>query len=138
MKRIGKAKEPPSADALRARAEKRVKSRTTGLWLLYNIGSFVLINGLLIAIWAISDSDYPWFLWVLLIWAGTLAFQFAGYVMGFRHGASRERMIEEQMATYVNKEGRVGDLNQAAGAESLAGEGQQASPASSDDQPAGE
>lgn len=129
VKRKGKTKHPPSADALRTRAEKRIKSRTTGLWLLYNIGSFVLINALLIAIWAISDSESPWFLWALLIWAGALAFHFSGYAIGYRHGAQREKMVEEKAAGYAESRSGAGEISASDTTGSAAGEGPQATAA---------
>jgi 2TM domain len=92
-------------DSIRTRAEKKVRSKTGLLWLLYNLGSYVLVNAALITIWILSDSDYPWFLWVMVVWAGGLAFHFAGYIVGFRYGASRESMIEEQMALLRKKKG---------------------------------
>jgi hypothetical protein len=92
-------------DSLRMRAEKKVRNKTGLLWLLYNVGSYVLINAALITIWILSDSDYPWFLWVMVVWAGGLAFHFAGYIVGFRYGASREHMIEEQMEIFRKKKG---------------------------------
>jgi hypothetical protein len=92
-------------DSLRMRAEKKVRNKTGLLWVLYNVGSYVLINAALITIWILSDSDYPWFLWVMAVWAGGLAFHFAGYIIGFRYGASREGMIEEQMALFRKKKG---------------------------------
>jgi len=66
----------------------------------------MIVNGILIAIWVLSDSNYPWFLWVVLIWAAGLAFHFAGYIVGFRYGASRERMIREQVESYRKKMGQ--------------------------------
>ncbi len=92
-------------DSLRTRAEKKVRNKTGLLWLLYNVGSYVLINAALITIWILSDSDHPWFLWVMVVWAGGLAFHFAGYIVGFRYGASRERMIEEQVEAFRKKKG---------------------------------
>lgn len=100
-----KRKAPPQEDTLRARAERVVKRKTSFTWLLYSVGSFVLINALLIAIWAVSDSESPWFLWVLLIWAGALAFHIVGYVIGFRYGYSREAMIEDRMEEFRGKYG---------------------------------
>jgi 2TM domain len=95
-----RSKKAPPDDTLRARAEKSVIRRTGFLWLLYSVGSYVVVNALLIAIWVISDSDHPWFLWVLAVWGLGLAFHIAGYVIGFRFGYSRERMIEGQMEEY--------------------------------------
>ncbi len=119
MARI-RGKKPPPEDALRARAEQRVVRRTGLLWLLYCAGSYVAVNALLIAIWVISDSDYPWFLWVLAVWGLGLAFHIAGYVIGFRHGRSREGMIEEYMEGLRK---RYGEPEAAAPETSRPGEG---------------
>ncbi len=94
---------PPPVDALRAKAEKVVIRKTGFLWLLYSVGSYVIVNAVLIAIWALSDSESPWFLWVLAIWGLGLAFHIAGYVIGFRYGHSREEMIQEQVEEYQSR-----------------------------------
>lgn len=105
MARKRRDKKGQPEDALRARAEKRVVRRTGFLWLLYSLGSYVVVNALLIAIWVISKSDYPWFLWVLAVWGVGLAYHVAGYVIGFRYGRSRERMIEESLEEYRKRYG---------------------------------
>ena len=103
MARKKKGKTPPPADTLRAKAEKRVIRKTGFLWLLYNVGSYVVVNAVLIAIWALSDSESPWFLWVMVIWGLGLAFHIVGYIIGFRYGYSREEMIQEQVEEYRKK-----------------------------------
>ena len=95
-----KERKAPPEDDLRAKAEKSVIRKTGFLWLLYSIGSFVFVNAVLIAIWTLSDSDSPWFLWVLAIWGLGLAFHIAGYVIGFRNGYAREGRIQAQMEEY--------------------------------------
>jgi hypothetical protein len=93
----------PPEDALRAKAEKSVIRKTGFLWLLYSVGSFVIVNAVLIAIWALSDSENPWFLWVLAVWGLGLAFHIAGYVIGFRIGHAREGKIQEQVEEYRSR-----------------------------------
>jgi hypothetical protein len=93
----------PPEDDLRAKAEKNVIRKTGFLWLLSSLGSYVLVNALLIAIWVLSDSESPWFLWVLAVWGLGLAFHIAGYIIGFRTGYAREGKIEEQMEEYRSK-----------------------------------
>lgn len=90
-------------DTLRAKAEKAVVRKTGFLWLLYSVGSYVIVNAVLIAIWALSDSESPWFLWVLVIWGLGLAFHIVGYIIGFRYGHSREEMIQEQVEEYQKR-----------------------------------
>jgi hypothetical protein len=98
-----KERQPPPEDELRAKAEKSVIRKTGFLWLLYSVGSFVFVNAVLIAIWALSDSKSPWFLWVLAIWGLGLAFHMAGYVIGFRTGYTREDKVQEQMEEYRSR-----------------------------------
>ncbi len=100
-----KKKTLPDVDTLRARAERKVVRKTGFLWLAYNLGAYVFVNAVLIAIWALSDSESPWFLWVLAVWGLGLAFHIAGYIIGFRYGHSRERMIEEQVERYRGQYG---------------------------------
>jgi len=96
-------RKPPPEDDLRTKAEKSVIRKTGFLWLLSSVGSYILVNALLIAIWVLSDSDTPWFLWVLAVWGLGLVFHIAGYVIGFRAGYAREGKIEEQMEEYRSK-----------------------------------
>lgn len=98
-----KGKQSPPEDALRAKAEKSVVRKTGFLWLLYSVGSFVFVNGVIIAIWALSDSESPWFLWVLFVWGLGLAFHIAGYVIGFRIGHAREGKIQAQIEEYRSR-----------------------------------
>lgn len=98
-----KGKEAPE-DQLRRRMERKVRNKTGVLWTAALIGSYLIINAFLIAIWALSGSENPWFVWVLLVWGGALAFHFSGYVVGFRFGASRERMVRERMEDYRRRQ----------------------------------
>lgn len=100
MSRKKEKRKLPPEDDLRAKAEKSVIRKTGFLWLLGTVGSFVLVNALLIAIWVLTDSDSPWFLWVLAVWGLGLAFHIAGYIAGFRIGYAREGMIQEQVEEY--------------------------------------
>ncbi|MFW6113946.1 MAG: 2TM domain-containing protein [Actinomycetota bacterium] len=119
-------------------AEKAVWRKTTGLWIFYNVVLYVLINTLLIAIWAVSESGSPWFLWVTLIWAGALVILFGGYAVGYRYGASRERMIEEHIAAYREKHPGAEETPQAGEAWTAAAEEQQAPPEPPGQQSTGE
>lgn len=44
-------------EALRQRAEKRVQDR---IHLLQHIGSYIIINGFLVIVWALTGAGYPW------------------------------------------------------------------------------
>jgi len=122
-----KGKTAPPVDTLRGKAEKSVIRKTTFLWLLYSVGSYVFVNAVLIAIWALSDSESPWFLWVLVIWGLGLAFHVVGYIIGFRFGRSREDMIQEQVEEYQSRyeEPAPPEAQPSAGAGSVSSSGQE-------------
>lgn len=79
---------------LREKAEKRVKQRTR---LLEHIASYVIVNGFLVVVWALTGGGYPWFLWVMAGWGLGLAMNVASYFIGSRGDSARERMIQEEM-----------------------------------------
>jgi hypothetical protein len=81
-------------DELRQRAEKRVQER---VHLLQHIGTYIVINGFLVVVWALSGAGYPWFLWVMAGWGIGLASHIIGYFTGSRGQAARDRMIEKEM-----------------------------------------
>lgn len=85
---------PGAPDPLRAEAEKRVKQRTE---LIRHIGAYVIINGFLVVVWALTGAGYPWFLWVMAGWGIGLLFHIVDYFSGRRGSASRERMVEKEM-----------------------------------------
>lgn len=87
---------------LREKAEKRVKQKTH---LLQGIGTYVVVNGFLVIIWALTGRGYPWFLWVMAGMGIALAFQVVGYFTGTRGEAAKDRMIQKEMERLKNEEG---------------------------------
>ena len=94
--------EPPEPD-LKAKAEKRVKERVE---LLQHIGAYLVINGFLVVIWALSGAGYPWFLWVMAGWGLGLAIHIITYFTGRKGEASRDRMIEKEMERLKKEKGQ--------------------------------
>ncbi len=80
--------------ALREKAEKRVKQRTR---VLEHIATYVLVNGFLVVVWALTGAGYPWFLWVMAGWGLGLALNVASYFTGSKGDSARERMIQEEI-----------------------------------------
>ena len=93
--------EPPEPD-LKAKAEKRVKERVE---LLQHIGTYVIINGFLVVIWALTGHGYPWFLWVMAGWGLGLSIHIFSYLSGRRGEAVRDRMIEKEMKKLKKEKG---------------------------------
>jgi len=79
---------------LREKAEKRVKQRTR---LLEHIATYVIVNGFLVVVWALTGAGYPWFLWVMAGWGLGLAMNVSSYFIRSKGDSSRERMIQEEM-----------------------------------------
>jgi hypothetical protein len=88
--------QPPMTEEqeLRARAEQRVSDRSH---LLQHIGSYIIINGFLVVVWALTGHGYPWFLWVMAGWGIGLAAHIVGYFTGTRGQAVRDKMVEREM-----------------------------------------
>jgi len=91
--------EPPQPE-LRAKAEKRVKQR---IELLQHMGTYAIINGFLVVVWALTGAGYPWFLWVMAGWGVGLAFHIFGYLAGYRGEATRDRMIDKEVERLKKK-----------------------------------
>jgi hypothetical protein len=93
---------PPQQPSLQEMAEKRVKSR---IELLEHIGIYIVINGFLVVVWALSGAGYPWFLWVMAAWGLGLAFHILGYILGSRSDTSRHKMIEKEVEKIKQERG---------------------------------
>lgn len=89
-------------DEIREKAEKRVSQRMA---LLEHIASYIIINGFLVIIWALSGRGYPWFLWVMAGWGIGLAFHIVGYFIGKRGEASKDQMIRKEMEKIKREKG---------------------------------
>lgn len=88
--------ESPAAveETVREKAERRVKER---MELLRHIGMYVIVNGFLVVIWALSGAGYPWFLWVMAGWGLGLLIHVFTYLIGLRSESVRSRMIAREM-----------------------------------------
>lgn len=60
-----------SEDDLLRNATRRVKAKRT---FLAHLGTYLLANAALCAIWAITGGGYPWFVWPALGWGIGVAF----------------------------------------------------------------
>jgi hypothetical protein len=94
--------EPPQPD-IREKAEKRVRQR---IELLRHIGTYVIINGFLVIVWALTGAGYPWFLWVMAGWGIGLAFHIIGYAAGYRGEATKDRMVQKEMERIKKEQGQ--------------------------------
>lgn len=95
---------PPVSDELRERAEKRVNQKMA---LLSHIGSYVIVNGFLVLIWALTGADtgHFWPVWVMIGWGIGLAFHIFGYLTGKRSEAMREKMLQKEMEKVEREQG---------------------------------
>ncbi|MDD3718791.1 MAG: 2TM domain-containing protein [Actinomycetota bacterium] len=93
---------PPLSDELREKAEKRVNQKMA---LYSHIGSYIIVNGFLVLIWALTGADTGnfWPVWVMLGWGIGLAFHIFSYFIGKRSDKVRERMLQKEMDR-INKE----------------------------------
>jgi len=85
-------------------AERRVKERMDLFW---HLGTYVIINGFLVIVWAITGAGYPWFIWVMVGWGIGVAFHIMQYLIS-SHGESRKQdMIEKEMERLQRQRGVV-------------------------------
>lgn len=83
--------EPPSTDdERRAAAIKRVKARRD---FRGHVAAYVLVNMLLVGIWALSGGGYFWPVWSILGWGIGLAFH--GWSVFFERPISEEEIRRE-------------------------------------------
>ncbi|MBN9389884.1 MAG: 2TM domain-containing protein [Chloroflexi bacterium] len=83
-------------------AERRVRAKLGFYW---HLASYVLVNGLLIAIYLLTGplisggAVYPWFIWPMFGWGIGLLFHFLGTFVfsNVSSDENRRRMIEEEM-----------------------------------------
>jgi hypothetical protein len=93
---MDKQQQPPMTEEqeLRERAEQRVAERSH---LLQHIGTYIIINGFLVVVWALTGQGYPWFLWVMAGWGIGLATHIVSYFTGTRGQAAKDKMVEKEM-----------------------------------------
>jgi len=83
-----------SEEEVREKAEKRVKER---MGLLSYLGSWLLVNLLMVVIWLLSGRGYPWFLWVLGGTSIGLCFALVAYFSGQSSDSRKDKMVEKEM-----------------------------------------
>jgi len=75
--------------------------------LFWHLGTYVIINGFLVIVWAITGAGYPWFIWVMVGWGIGVAFHIMQYLIS-SHGESRKQdMIEKEMERLQRQRGVV-------------------------------
>ena len=94
---------PPVDEELRKKAEKRVSEK---VGLLSHLGSYIIVNGFLVVVWALSGAGYPWFLWVMAGWGIGLAFHAFNYFIGKRSDAAKEKMLQKEMERLKKEQGQ--------------------------------
>ena len=73
-------------------ASNRVKTRKR---FYGGLATYLIVNAVLIVIWALSGQDYPWFLWPLGIWG---VFVLGDYLRIFVFGkGSDQQAIEKEV-----------------------------------------
>jgi low affinity Fe/Cu permease len=86
------AKEP-SEEQIYEEASKRVKEKKR----FYNgLVTYLIVNAVLIVIWALSGRGYPWFLWPLGIWGAFVLGDFLR-IFVFRNRESDQQAIEKEV-----------------------------------------
>jgi|WetSurMetagenome_2_1015567.scaffolds.fasta_scaffold105839_1 hypothetical protein len=69
-----------------------------------HLASYVVVNAMLVIIWAITNPGYPWFIWPLAGWGIGVIFHFLG-VFAFNKGTAWESKEIEKEAERLRKEG---------------------------------
>jgi len=77
----------PTDGELRTLAMQRVRGR---LGLAIHVAIYLIVNSGLFAIWAITGSGYPWFLWPMFGWGVGIASHVIAYFWG--PGSAREEI----------------------------------------------
>ena len=85
-------------------AERRVKQRLE-LW--WHLGTYVIINGFLVIVWAITGGGYPWFIWVMVGWGIGIAFHIMQYFLTIHGESRRQDMIRREMEKIQRQQGAV-------------------------------
>ena len=66
-----------------------------------NLGAWVVVNIILIVVWALTDRGYPWFLWPLCIWG---VFVLSHFVRTFVIKPRSDRGAVEKEAEQIRRE----------------------------------
>jgi cobalamin biosynthesis protein CobD/CbiB len=86
------AKEP-SEEQIYEEASKRVKEKKR---FYGGLVTYLIVNTVLIVIWALSGRGYMWFLWPLGIWGAFVLGDFLR-IFVFRNGGSDQQAIEKEV-----------------------------------------
>jgi hypothetical protein len=92
----------PDEEALRLKAEKRVKEK---MGLATHVGVYLIINIFLVIIWSLTGAGYPWFLWVIVGWGVGLALHAFGYFVGLKGETRKEHMVAKEMDRLRREQG---------------------------------
>lgn len=88
--------------------EERVRKRVRDMKSFYtHLVVYVIVNGLLIILWAISDRGFPWFLFPLAGWGIGLFFHW--YNIFVENGILGRSWEERKVKELVEKERRRGN-----------------------------
>lgn len=88
-----------SEEEIYEEAKKRVKAKRD---FYSHLGAWVLVNVVLVVIWALTDfGGYPWFLWPLGIWG---VFVLSHFVQTFVFKPKSDRGAIEKEAEKIRKE----------------------------------
>jgi hypothetical protein len=85
----------PSEEEIYKLARKRVKEKKS---FYTHLASYVVVNALLIIIWALTGHGYPWFVWALAGWGIGVVFHGLGVFVFNRNTAWESREIEKEAA----------------------------------------
>jgi hypothetical protein len=70
-----------------------------------HLATYIVVNAMLIIIWALTGQGYPWFVWPLAGWGIGIIFHFLG-VFAFHKGTAWESREIEKEAERLRKEGQ--------------------------------
>jgi hypothetical protein len=70
-----------------------------------HLATYIVVNVMLVLIWAFTSRSYPWFIWPLAGWGIGLIFHFLG-VFAFNKGTGWESREIEKEAARLRKEGQ--------------------------------
>ena len=79
-------------------ASKRVKDRRR---FYGGLTTYLIVNGVLVVIWALSGQGYPWFLWPLGIWG---IFVLGDYLRIFVFGKRSDQQAIEKEIEKIKRE----------------------------------
>lgn len=82
-------------------AERRVKDRMD-LW--WHLGSYIIVNGFVVIVWAVTGGGYPWFIWLMLGWGIGIVFHLMHYFMTSYGEARRHDMVQREMEKLKRKQ----------------------------------